>query len=80
MTKEIYVQVKSGAYPGIKVKGFIGGMRHGHPGFKWDVPGLILEQGNLHDHGTSEESKNQCYYVEARSPQNNFVIFSMDVE
>ena len=74
MTEEIYHQLNAGTYPGVQIEGKVNGMRHGNPGFKWDVPGLVLKQGNLHDLGKPEDSKNLCYYVEARSPKRNFVI------
>lgn len=73
MTEEIYDQLDTGTYPGIQIEGKLKGMRHGNPGFKWEVPGLVLKQGNLHDLGNPEDLKNVCYYVEARSPKNNFV-------
>ena len=78
MTEEIYNQMKAGTYPGLQVKR-VNGMRHSHYVFKWDVPDLVLVQGNLNDlKETPETSKNFCYYVEERSPKNNLIIVYLE--
>lgn len=80
LTEEIANQIRAGTYPGISLEGIMGGTRHGRAGFRWE-PGLRLVQGDLKNTmapGDSEEQmKDVCLYVEARSPDSNFIMFKI---